>query len=145
MYHATAARGRSIDLSATGLVLRSADEAAGLCAETVIEAVAGGSVRFQHSLTNLADDEFCLDWLRVHLPLPAGHLELLTFADRELWERVPHRHPIGDGTFARDNRRGRLGHENATVRHRPDRLRVHPPWSGAATAATRSSATRPAP
>lgn len=49
--------------------------------------------------------------LRSLLPLPTRAGEVLDLTGRWVRERVPQRHPLTDGTFARRGRRGRTGHD----------------------------------
>jgi alpha-galactosidase len=91
------------------------DPDAGLRLVTEIEAVPGGAIRCRHTLTNTGQEPYVVDGLEVVVPLP-GHVgETLDFTGRQLAERIPQRRPIHDGLWLREGRRGRTGHDSATV------------------------------
>jgi alpha-galactosidase len=91
------------------------DEVAGLALATDIEAVHGGAIRCRHTLTNAGEQPYVVESLEVVLPLPGRAGEILDFTGRQLAERVPQRQPINDGLWLREGRRGRTGHDSATV------------------------------
>ncbi|WP_377644922.1 alpha-galactosidase [Oryzobacter terrae] len=73
-----------------------------------------GVLRVSSAITSTASaDEPALDVaaLRILAPLPTRADELLDLSGRWMRERVPQRHPLVDGTFARQGRRGRTGHD----------------------------------
>ena len=91
------------------------DEVAGLRLTTDIEAVPGGAIRCRHTLTNTGEQPYVVDALEVVFPLPGRAGETLDFTGRQLAERIPQRQPINDGLWLREGRRGRTGHDSATV------------------------------
>ncbi len=91
------------------------DEAAGLRVVTEAEAVPGGAIRCRHTLTNTGELPYVVDSLEVVFPLPGRAGETLDFTGRHARERVPQRRPIGDGLWLREGRRGKTGHDSATV------------------------------
>ena len=95
--------------------IEAADSAAGLGLVTEIEAVPGGAVRARHTLTNLARPPYLVESLEVVFPLPARVGEILDFTGRQTAERIPQRHPVADGLWLREGRRGHTGHDSATV------------------------------
>jgi alpha-galactosidase len=95
--------------------LEGADEVAGLALVTELEAVPGGAIRGRHTLTNTGDQPYVVDSLEVVFPLPGEAAETLDFTGRANLERVPQRRDIADGLWLREGRRGRPGHDSATV------------------------------
>jgi len=98
-----------------GARVEAADTAAGLQLVTEIEAVPGGAIRARHTLTNTGRQPYIVDRLDVVFPLPARVGEVLDFTGRQMAERIPQRHRIGDGLWLREGRRGHTGHDSATV------------------------------
>jgi alpha-galactosidase len=95
--------------------IEAGDAGAGLGLVTEIEAVPGGAIRARHALTNLGRQPYLVDSLEVVFPLPGRVGEVLDFTGRQTAERIPQRHPIGDGLWLREGRRGHTGHDSATV------------------------------
>lgn len=95
--------------------VEAADTTAGLRLVTEIEAVPGGAIRARHTLTNTGREPYVVDSLEVVFPLPARAGEVLDFTGRQMAERIPQRHDIGDGLWLREGRRGHTGHDFATM------------------------------
>jgi alpha-galactosidase len=95
--------------------VEAADQTAGLELVTEIEAVPGGAIRGRHTLTNTGRQPYVVDSLDVVFPLPGRIGEVLDFTGRQIAERIPQRHQIGDGLWLREGRRGHTGHDSATV------------------------------
>jgi alpha-galactosidase len=95
--------------------IEASDTEAGLGLATEVEAVPGGAVRARHTLTNLGRQPYLVDSLEVVFPLPGRVGEVLDFTGRQTAERIPQRHPVGDGLWLREGRRGHTGHDSATV------------------------------
>jgi alpha-galactosidase len=95
--------------------IEAEDPVAGLRLVTEIEAVPGGAIRCRHTVTNAGWEPYVVDGLEVVIPLPGRVGETLDFTGRQLAERTPQRHPITDGLWLREGRRGRTGHDSATV------------------------------
>jgi len=70
-----------------------------------------GVVRLRHSLTNTGDAPYALASLMGHLPLPAPATEVLDLTGRWCRERSPQRRDLGLGSWRRDSRHGRTGHD----------------------------------
>jgi alpha-galactosidase len=95
-------------------VLRAADPGAGLSLVTEVELAPAGLLRMRHVLTNDGPDPYTVDGLRVALPLPERAAELLDFTGHWCRERSPQRHPLASGSWVRESRAGRTGHD-ATI------------------------------
>jgi alpha-galactosidase len=65
------------------------------------------------TLTNTGTSPFALASLDATLPLPERAAELLDFSGRWPQERAPQRRAMADGTWTRDSRHGRTGHDAA--------------------------------
>ncbi|QEW02746.1 alpha-galactosidase [Microbacterium lushaniae] len=92
------------------LVVDAEDPAAQLLLTTTIEMLPSGLIRVAARVTNTAQEsDYCVDALRVVLPIPAEAVEILDFTGRHLRERTPQRHPFVAGTHLREGRRGRTG------------------------------------
>jgi alpha-galactosidase len=95
--------------------IEAADHVAGLALATDVEAVPGGAVRCRHSVTNTGAQPYVVAALDVVVPVPAAATEALDFTGDQLAERTPQRHPVTDGLWLREGRRGRTGHDSPTV------------------------------
>ena len=72
-------------------------------------------MRARHTLTNAGRLPYAVAALEVVFPLPAAAAEILDFSGRHLFERTPQRHPVTDGLWLREGRRGHTGHDAATL------------------------------
>ena len=70
-----------------------------------------GLLELQQSITNLGLNDFKLDSLTTWLPLPDYVAEQLDFTGRWMNERQPQRKQIQSGTWLREGREGRSGHD----------------------------------
>jgi alpha-galactosidase len=95
--------------------IEAADELSGLRLRTEVESVAGGAVRARHTLTNTHPQAYVVESLEVVFPLPSRATESLDFSGRHLAERIVQRRAITDGLWLRESRRGRTGHDSATL------------------------------
>ncbi|HEY2175774.1 MAG TPA: alpha-galactosidase [Mycobacteriales bacterium] len=104
-------------LSDSGPRLRveAEDRVAGLRLATDMETLPGGAIRTRHTLTNTAPGGYVVQALDVVFPLPRRAAETLDFTGGWGRERVPQRRPIADGLWVREGRRGKTGHDAATV------------------------------
>ena len=89
---------------------------AGLALRTEIESLPGGALRARH----IADQRrprrrTCWRGWSSRCPLPAAATEILDFTGRHEGERAPQRHPITDGLWLRESRRGKPGLDAASV------------------------------
>ncbi|MBE1876331.1 alpha-galactosidase [Myceligenerans sp. TRM 65318] len=99
-----------------GLVTTTAsDDDAALRLVLEIELLASGILRLRAHLTNLGDDHYTVDALRLALPVPTSADELLDLAGRWAKERVPQRRALTVGTHLREGRHGRTGADAATL------------------------------
>ena len=114
-------------------------ERAQLRLTTELELTPSGVLRARHVLRNLAPEPFRLESLAVALPIPTRATELLDFTGRWVRERSPQRHQLPVGTWLREARGGRTGHDNVTVLlagtpdlgfRRGEAWGVHLGWSG---------------
>lgn len=72
---------------------------------------AAGVLRIRPTVRSIGDAPVDVHALRVLLPLPARASEILDFSGRWSGERRPQRAELRDGTWARQTRRGRPGHD----------------------------------
>ena len=96
------------------VVLTAADPDAELALRTEVELAPAGLLRMRHLLTNTGSEPYQLDGLAVALPVPDRAGELLDFTGHWCRERSPQRHPLAMGSWVRENRAGRTGHD-ATI------------------------------
>ena len=93
--------------------LRITLAAASLEVRVDIELSRDGVLRQRIAVTNTGDDTYSLASLDATLPIPARARELLDFTGRWPRERQPQRRDLANGTWTRDSRHGRPGHDNA--------------------------------
>lgn len=91
------------------------DEQAGLRIESLIELTKEGVLLVGHSLENTGSGTVTVDGLMTWLPLPDRAAEVLDFTGRWVKERQPQRMPINVGTWVRESREGRSGHDATIV------------------------------
>jgi alpha-galactosidase len=89
--------------------------AAGLEITANLELTAQGILRFSQTLKNTGNGDFALEELTSWLPLPDQIRETLDFTGRWVKERQPQRREIQVGTWAREIREGRSGHDYTIV------------------------------
>jgi alpha-galactosidase len=70
-----------------------------------------GILRADAELTNTGDDVYRLDALEVALPVPDRAAEILDYAGRWAKEKQEQRHAVRFGTWTREARHGRTGHD----------------------------------
>ena len=78
-----------------------------------LELAASGVLKSRQTVTNLAEATFSLSSFDVTLPLPQRASEILDFSGRWPRERQPQRRSLTDGTWLRESRHGRPGHDAA--------------------------------
>jgi alpha-galactosidase len=119
--------------------VEAVDPAAQLACIITVELTAGGLVRAQAELTNLAPEPYHVQDCVLAFPVPQDAREILDLAGRWGKERVPQRRRLGVGVHLREGRKGRTGHEAATVLHlgvpgfgfaAGEIWAVHTGWSG---------------
>ncbi len=104
-----------VEASATSLRVVSEDAVAALRVTVTFELQPAGVILVTQSVTNLGTEPFQLDELTTWLPLPDHATETMDFTGRWLKERQPQRRRIAVGTWAREVREGRSGHEHTIV------------------------------
>ncbi len=75
----------------------------------------GGMLRVRHELTNLSDQSYVLDGLNVVLPVGPSATEVLDLTGRWSREQHPQRQPLNQGTWLREYRHGRTGHDSSVL------------------------------
>lgn len=98
------------DGTASGVWFTMRDTVARLRVEVEI-ALVRGVLLIDQSLRNEADTDYLLSGLAATLPLPARATEIVDLTGRWCRERTPQRHPLPFGTWSRETRRGRTGHD----------------------------------
>jgi alpha-galactosidase len=91
------------------------DPAAGLRMRCEFDALASGVLRVRHTVSNESDTPYVVGAMDVTVPVPDRATEVLDLTGRWSMERQPQRHPVADGLWMRENRRGRTGHDAATL------------------------------
>lgn len=118
--------------------IRLADPVVGLSTEIELEAT-DGLLRLQPTLTNTSADPYRPAGVRLALPIPLEASEVLDLTGHPLSERRPQRRPLMQEAIVRENRRGRTGHDAATLLvagvpgfgfERGEVWAVHLAWSG---------------
>jgi alpha-galactosidase len=96
------------------VTVEGADKVAGLRLRSELELSPAGLLRLRHTLRNDGEEPYTVNELSCALPIPAQATELLDLSGRWCRERHPQRHPLPLGSWVRENRRGRTGHD-ATI------------------------------
>lgn len=78
---------------------------------TTLRMTPEGALRIRHALTNLGDSDYVVDDVNVALPLPARATEIMDFTGNWSREFHPQVKPIEHGTYMREIREGRTGHD----------------------------------
>ncbi|HEV2872135.1 MAG TPA: glycoside hydrolase family 36 N-terminal domain-containing protein, partial [Actinomycetota bacterium] len=108
---------RSVELGEGGTcaVVSAEDPEAALELVTRLELHPSGVLEVGHRLRNLGDGPYLVGQLAASLPLPARAVEVLDLTGRWCRERIPPRHRLPHGTWAREGRHGRTGHDATLV------------------------------
>jgi alpha-galactosidase len=108
---------RSVELGEDGTcaVVSAEDPEAALELVTRLELHPSGVLEVGHRLRNLGDGPYLVGQLAASLPLPARAVEVLDLTGRWCRERIPQRHRLPHGTWAREGRHGRTGHDATLV------------------------------
>lgn len=104
-------RDPEVQASESAVTLTAADRSCGLVLKTELEILPGGLLRQRNTLTNTGSAPYQLLHLSVCLPAASGAGELLDTTGRWTRERAPQRLPFGQGTWTREGRHGRTGHD----------------------------------
>jgi alpha-galactosidase len=105
----------SVDASVGSLrvLLDTAPGDYALAVEVILELTEHGVLRQRLTVHNRGASTYSLASLDATLPLSAAARELLDFSGRWPRERQPQRRDLAHGTWTRDSRHGRPGHDNA--------------------------------
>ncbi|MET8319975.1 alpha-galactosidase [Micromonospora sp. NPDC005189] len=93
------------------VTVRASDPTAELSLTVEIEVDPNGLLLLRHRLRNDGDSAYELRELTPVLPVPAVATELLDLTGRWCRERSPQRHPWQQGSWVREGRHGRTGHD----------------------------------
>jgi alpha-galactosidase len=108
---------RSLEVAGdrTAALVEATDDEAGLTLVTRLRLHPSGVLETDHTLRNLGEGPYLVAQLGASLPLPARAVELLDLTGRWCRERIPQRHPLPHGTWVREGRHGRTGHDATLV------------------------------
>jgi alpha-galactosidase len=98
-------------INAGRVVVTAKDASADLALQTELQLAASGVLTLRHTLRNHGASEYRLDELACVVPVPPIATELLDLTGRWCRERSPQRQRVGYGTWLRESRRGRTGHD----------------------------------
>ncbi|MDR2567670.1 MAG: alpha-galactosidase [Bifidobacteriaceae bacterium] len=93
------------------VVVRAVEPDAELDLKLEVELAGSGLIRMRGELANNGEGRYTLDGMTLAMPVPGQAGELLDFGGHWAHEREPQRHPFPQGTWAREGRRGRTGHD----------------------------------
>lgn len=104
---------RRTDLRRSGdtVEILAEDPRAALRLAVTLELTPSGVLRLRGRVTNLGTEPYTVDGLEAALPVPAQATELLDLTGRWVRERHPQRRHFDVGTWLRESRRGRTGHD----------------------------------
>ena len=89
------------------------DESAGLGLTVEIHLGQEGMLRIRNILKNVGDDDYALQSLSTTLPTGLGAAEILDLTGRWCREQHPQRQSLRQGTWLREYRHGRTGHDSS--------------------------------
>lgn len=128
-----------VEISGNTLVVHARDPVAELCLRSDVTMLASGVIMMRHCVTNHGAEPYQVHGLPAILPIPARADELLDLSGRWGRERSPQRHALPFGSWVREQRRGRTGHDAPTVlvalrgdtgQRYGEAWAVHVAWSG---------------
>ena len=93
------------------ITLRSADRDARLSLRSELRLEPSGVLRLRHALRNDSVEPYVMQELSCVVPIPAVAGDVLDLTGRWCRERHPQRRPLGMGTWLRETRHGRTGHD----------------------------------
>ena len=105
----------SVEADSTSIRVTSIDKAAWLEVSARFTISTQGVLRIEQSIKNVGGADFTLNDLTTWLPLPDYATETMDFTGRWVKERQPQRRQIQVGTWAREIREGRSGHDYTIV------------------------------
>ncbi|HEX2175275.1 MAG TPA: alpha-galactosidase [Nocardioidaceae bacterium] len=101
----------NVSAGPTRFSFEARDTTAKLTVRTELELDTHGVARMRHTVGNIGDTPYALTSLYCHLPLANRATELLDLTGRWIRERTPQRRPLTYGTWRREGRHGRTGHD----------------------------------
>ncbi len=104
-----------VDATSDGASARLLLAAGELSVNLDYELTVEGLLRVRATVTNTGDAAFNLGELNLMAPLPAEAAEILDFSGRWAAERRPQRREVQDGSWMREQRHGRPGHDSPFV------------------------------
>jgi alpha-galactosidase len=107
----TSFRVSDVRVAGSSVVIVAEDPDALLYLEVTVELAPSGLLRLRSRLTNDGPEPYTVDGLEAALPVPAQATELLDLTGHWARERHPQRRPFDLGTWSRESRRGRTGHD----------------------------------
>jgi alpha-galactosidase len=78
---------------------------------STVELAPSGVLRVRHAVTNDGAEPYVVDGVESALPVPAQATELMDFTGRWAREKFPQRRSFDMGSWVRESRRGRTGHD----------------------------------
>lgn len=96
---------------AGSVVVEAVDDVAGLSLRTELTLEESGLLRVRHVVWNTGTAPYALSELLCLLPVPPLATEVLDLTGRWCRERHPQRRPLTLGTYLRETRHGRTGHD----------------------------------
>jgi len=108
----TVFRLESVEASGNDCVIVSVDTQCALRLTTSLRMTADGALRMRQAVTNQGAAAYIVDDLNIALPLPARATELMDFTGNWSREFHPQVRPIEHGTYLREIREGRTGHDS---------------------------------
>jgi alpha-galactosidase len=100
-------------LAPDGHEVTLSDEAAGLAITVEIRLGQEGMLRIRSTVKNLGHDDYALRSLSTSLPTGLGAAEILDLTGRWCREQHPQRQSLRQGTWLREYRHGRTGHDSS--------------------------------
>ncbi|MGV8895305.1 MAG: alpha-galactosidase [Rhodoglobus sp.] len=101
------------DVGAGQCEITLTDPAAGLSLVVEIALSEHGMLRVRNTVSNLGDSDYSLLSLATTLPTGPGSAEILDLSGRWCREQHPQRQSINQGTWLREYRHGRTGHDSS--------------------------------
>ena len=106
---------RDVEASQSKVTFISVDANAELEVQISYELTASGVVLVNHQVTNLGITEFTVDSTVAFMALPDHAAEVMDFTGRWLKERTAQRQQIQTGSWVREGREGRSGHDYTII------------------------------
>ena len=139
--------------AAAELVVRTADQQAGVAVRSEVRLEPSGLLRVRHEVTNTGGDRLDLAALVAVMPLPARAVDVLDLTGRWSREAAPQRGRLDHATRLHETRHGRTGHDTPLLMilgtdgfgfGRGEVWAMHVAWSGDATWRAERMADTPA-